>query len=674
MLNKLKIWQRLVLFTVVVSAPAVVVLGLQLVQQWENLAILNEDVRGVRNVQDMPLAQTAISISEVKLHRNTVLVSLFVLLVVNFGFVYILARSIYRELGAEPAVLKRLAEQIAVDYPAVTILDSGGVYGSLTGLHETFKELTLRDREQLVMSRRLQNAMETSSTALMVADENFDIVYMNSEVTRILKNAEPEIRKRLPEFNADELIGQNIDLFHKQPTHQRKLLTGLTRPVNAALNFGDALFELTASTIRDVGGVILGFSVEWRNVTLERKAERELQEIVKAAQQGNLSYRLSPEGKQGFYLSLTSGLNDLVATVDGVIADVSKVMITMAQGDTSERMQETYMGQFKSLADATNATMEQLSGIVRQLLNSADTVRASTREIVVGNNQLSTRTEQQSINLETTASSVEQLSSTVRNTADNSRQAEKIASLALESAQHGGDVINRTIASMTEVNRASQQIAEIIGVIDDIAFQTSLLALNASVEAARAGDQGRGFAVVASEVRNLAQRSANSAKEIKVLIEDSVGKVQNGFKLVNESGRTLDNIIANVRQVAEFISEIAAATEEQSAGLYQANHAVTDMDGITQQNAALAQETASAAQSSLESVNQMVQVMAFFTSQSIVSPVGIEAEKTSSILGKQTGDKGLQAQGIQTKKSDTSDSPGLTVDSPDHSDNDWHAF
>ena len=216
---------------------------------------------------------------------------------------------------------------------------------------------------------------------------------------------------------------------------------------------------------------------------------------------------------------------------------------------------------------------------------------------------------------------MEELTSTVRNNADNARQADQVAGNASQLATRGGEVVSRAVGAMREINESSAKIAEIIGVIDEIAFQTNLLALNASVEAARAGEQGRGFAVVATEVRNLASRSAEAAKEIKELIQDSVSKVQVGSELVDESGNTLEEIVVAVKKVGDIIAEIAAASAEQSAGIEQVNRAVTSMDEVTQQNAALAEQTSAASAQLNEKARELERLVGFFSLNGMESPV-----------------------------------------------------
>ncbi|MEM7207163.1 MAG: methyl-accepting chemotaxis protein [Pseudomonadota bacterium] len=288
------------------------------------------------------------------------------------------------------------------------------------------------------------------------------------------------------------------------------------------------------------------------------------------------------------------------------------VLTRMASGDLDCSMTGEYSGTFEKIKDAVNQVSSQLQSTVINIRDSVDEISTAADEISTGNNNLSSRTEQQAASLEKTASSMEQLTSTVRHNANNAQQANQLATGARQTAEKGGEVVGRAVTAMSEINEASNKIAEIIGVIDEIAFQTNLLALNASVEAARAGEQGRGFAVVATEVRNLAQRSATSAREIKELIQDSVEKVDAGAALVNESGMTLEEIVNAVKKVGDIVAEIAAASQEQASGIDQVNQTVTSMDEMTQQNAALAEETSAASVSMNQQAREMSEQVAFF--------------------------------------------------------------
>jgi methyl-accepting chemotaxis protein len=269
-------------------------------------------------------------------------------------------------------------------------------------------------------------------------------------------------------------------------------------------------------------------------------------------------------------------------------------------------------GDSVSLLASMKSMQENLRSTVLQIKTSTDTITVASKEIAQGNADLSQRTEEQASSLEETASSMEELTSTVRQNAENAKQANQLAASASEVAVKGGKVVGEVVGTMSSINESSKKIVDIISVIDGIAFQTNILALNAAVEAARAGEQGRGFAVVASEVRNLAQRSAAAAKEIKALIGDSVDKVGAGTKLVDEAGKTMQEIVSSVKRVTDIMSEIAAASQEQSSGIEQVNQAITQMDTVTQQNAALVEEAAAAAESLQEQAQNLDAAVAVF--------------------------------------------------------------
>ena len=338
----------------------------------------------------------------------------------------------------------------------------------------------------------------------------------------------------------------------------------------------------------------------------------EIKALVDAAVAGDFGKRGDAQRFRFVYRELIEGLNTLMATADGGLGEVGALLAAVADGDLNRRVEGELPGQFGRLADDANRTVEQLTQIVAQIRVGSDAINAAAGEIASGNNDLSQRTEQQAASLEETASSMEELTSTVKQNADNARQANQLAQGAADVAEQGGAVVGQVVHTMSAISDSSRKIADIIGVIDGIAFQTNILALNAAVEAARAGEQGRGFAVVASEVRSLAQRSANAAKEIKQLITDSVGKVEEGSQLVDRAGRTMGEIVTSVKRVTDIIADIAAASAEQSAGIEQVNVAITSMDEGTQQNAALVEEASASARSLEQQAEQLVQTVAVF--------------------------------------------------------------
>nr|WP_279526911.1 methyl-accepting chemotaxis protein [Paludibacterium purpuratum] len=309
---------------------------------------------------------------------------------------------------------------------------------------------------------------------------------------------------------------------------------------------------------------------------------------------------------------LSGTLNQLLDVTSSGLQDIATVLSAVARGDLTHTIHSDYQGLFGTLKQDTNTTVERLRDIVQNIKESTDSINTASREIAAGNANLSSRTEQQAASLEETASSMEEITSTVRQNADNAKKANTLAIGSSDIASRGGQVVGQVVSTMSEINDSAKKIVDIISVIDGIAFQTNILALNAAVEAARAGEQGRGFAVVASEVRNLAQRSAGAAKEIKELIGNSVEKVESGSRLVDEAGRTMKEIVTAITRVTDIMSEISAASAEQSSGIEQVNLAVTQMDENTQKNAALVEEAAAAAESLEEQARNLFDAVSLF--------------------------------------------------------------
>ncbi|MFK5950800.1 MAG: methyl-accepting chemotaxis protein, partial [Methylococcales bacterium] len=438
-------------------------------------------------------------------------------------------------------------------------------------------------KESAAESMRIKQALDNVSSSVMVADNNLDIIYMNKTVYDLFNNAEADIQKDLPNFRADQLLGANIDQFHKNPAHQRGILPGLTSTFNASLMLGGRTIDFIANPVTDDDDNRIGTVVEWLDRTHEVRIEKEIENIVQAVKLGQLDSRIEMADKEGFFEKLSEGINELTDIIDHAFADVSSTMQSMATGDLTNRIDSEYQGVYLECKNSINSSIDQIAEIVGKINDSAGSINNSSQEIASGNNNLSQRAEQQAANLEETASSMEELTSTVKNNSENAQQANQVATTARQLAEKGGDIVNSAVSAMQEINDSSNKIAEIIGVIDEIAFQTNLLALNASVEAARAGEQGRGFSVVATEVRNLAQRSATAARESKELIQTSVQKVRSGTQFVNETGKSLSEIVTGVKKVGDIVAEIAAASVEQSQGIEQVNQAVSQMDEITQQ-------------------------------------------------------------------------------------------
>jgi len=426
----------------------------------------------------------------------------------------------------------------------------GQVLAALASMQSKLQTQLANERQLATENARIRQALDKTSTGVLLADTSHKIIYLNESARTGFADHASEF-KSLRDFSAEQLLGAGLESLSTSPADERRALDGLTGQRIEDRSYGSLVFRITTNPVRDPQGVRLGTVMEWKLRTQEVLVEQEMQGVIGAVTNDDLTRRINLGDKTGFFATLGEGVNRLA---------------------------------------------DNLAEIVARVKGSAREISMGAEEITLGNTNLSSRTEEQASSLEETASSMEEMTTTVKQNADNAAQANQLALAARDQAEQGVAVVDKAVSAMSGIDESAQKIADIIGVIDEIAFQTNLLALNAAVEAARAGEQGRGFAVVASEVRNLAGRSATAAKEIKSLIQDSVAKVGDGARLVTRSGETLTEIVTAVKKVSDIVAEIAAASREQSAGIEQVNRAVMQMDQITQQNAALVEETIAASQ------------------------------------------------------------------------------
>ena len=514
------------------------------------------------------------------------------------------------------------------DYHSPIVIDDPGEIGELK---RVMKKVALslgfevnNAKDTAARAERIKFALDNVSSNVMLADNNGDIIYCNDAVLSMMRRAETDIQQALPSFSVDTLIGSNIDQFHKDPSHQRKMLASLNATFKGRIHVAERCFDLIANPVIDASGERLGTVVQWLDVTEQLLAEQQIEQLIMKASTGELDQRLDTDDYSGFMKDVAIGINQLLGSITHPLGEVKRVLTALADGDLTQSMEGDYLGEFAELNRALQTSVSSLNTIVAQIRSAGSSISTGATEISAGNMTLSNRTESQAASLEETAASMEEMTSTVKLNADNSEQARQLASAAEALATKGTEVSHNVTTSMSEISASSRKISEIIGVIDEIAFQTNLLALNAAVEAARAGEQGRGFAVVASEVRNLAQRSASAAKEIKELISDSVKKVEEGSLFVDESGKALGDIMGSIKDVSELVHEIAAASREQAIGIEQVNIAVTQMDEGVQQNAALVEQVAAASGTMDEEASELKSLVSQFQVSG-----GDEAQSTS---------------------------------------------
>jgi methyl-accepting chemotaxis protein len=530
--------------------------------------------------------------------------ALFVVLVL-IGSAVFGRLAIARPLRRMAGVLGELTNDRIVEVPFTQRADEIGEIAKAT---EVFKDSIAGK----VINLRIRTALDVSRSNVMLADGAYDIIYMNGTLQQMLREAEVEIRKAMPGFDTAKLMGANMDVFHKDPSHQRKLLDSLTGSHEARLAIGTQKFMLVATPVLDKDGKRNGTVIEWKNETIEKAIEEEVDGIVKAAIDGDFSRRIELQGKSGFMLNLSTAMNGLCGNVAQTMTDFADLMGAMADGDLVRRITADYRGVFGKLKEDANRMAERLTETLSDIKTVGREVSNAAAEISASTTDLSQRTEEQAASLEETSASMEEMSATVKKNAENALQANQLTSGSRDVADKGGQVVAKAVDAMARIEDSSRKISDIIGVIDEIARQTNLLALNAAVEAARAGDAGRGFAVVASEVRSLAQRSSQAAKDIKDLITNSSSQVQEGVGLVNQTGTSLTEILTSIKQVADIVAEIASASQEQSTGIDQINRALTQMDEVTQQNSALVEENAASAKTLEHQSQAMNEKVAFF--------------------------------------------------------------
>ena len=468
---------------------------------------------------------------------------------------------------------------------------------------------------------RSQKAVRTAATPMMSTDSGGCIYFLNERMEEMLRGYEREIADENRGFRAKGLEGEELaDAFPQFRSMEKEMTRIRNDFLREVFDIGRLRFRVTITGNEDEDGSFTGNVIEWADLTEERareeneqKVRADLEDVIMRVRDGQLSERVDTDAmSEGTVKATSKYVNQVVEAVQNPLQETIRVMKEMSEGNLHAQMNGEFKGDFEKLQEAVNKTQDVLRGIVESVTEATSNISSAAQQISQGNQDLSQRTEEQASSLEESASSLEELTSTVKQNADNAQEANQVATAARDKADRGGELAKQVVEAMGEIKNSSSEVNDIITVIDEIAFQTNLLALNAAVEAARAGEHGRGFGVVAAEVRNLAQRSASSAKDIKKLIKTSSEKVEEGTKLVDESRESLEAIMNSIETVNDKIAEIAAASNQQSTGVDEINKAVTQLDEVTQQNASLVEEAAAAAESMDEQTNSLADQMTFF--------------------------------------------------------------
>jgi methyl-accepting chemotaxis protein len=453
------------------------------------------------------------------------------------------------------------------------------------------------DERIAAVNLRIKNALDNCSIGIMVADSERNIVYANSSVIERLKRTLALREAASQEWSGSGLIGTSVQTLLGAAALERSGTGDRGRRQRVAL--GRHIFHVMEDPVFDAGGRVVGYVLEWNDRTEEEVLEEQVTRIVEAASNGDFQQRVSIDigsrhatAEHDFIPRLVGSVNRLLETSDTGLNEVARVLQALAEGNLTERITGQYGGTLASLKDNSNITVTRLHEMVGAIKSTAATIESAVAELSSGGRELSTHVGTQATRLSEASAAMQALSRMVRENADDAQKTACFVSDGASVASRGGEVMSQAVVTMGEISDASQKIAQIIGVVDEIAFQTNLLALNAAVEAARAGEQGRGFAVVASEVRSLAGRSAAAARQIKMLIDHSAGRVATGLSLVGAAGKAMNEIVSAVQQATDLIGRISAACQTQSDEIDKVGRAISEVDEATQRNTQLVEAAA----------------------------------------------------------------------------------
>jgi methyl-accepting chemotaxis protein len=485
-----------------------------------------------------------------------------------------------------------------------------------------------KNYDALKSSQILMTAMNTASTHIMVVNVDFTITSINNSLKDMFERNISAIRSVCPDFDCANLRGKHIDILLNRGNHQDQMFSGISSSWAGEVILAGLVIRLSIEPIFQ-GRKKIGYVMEWLDRTDEANLSREIIHVMQDMEAGKFSSRVlsAATGELGLIKDSINGSMDVISEA---VKNISQAMSAQAAGDLNYQLPDAkFKGEFDELKNALHYSLTNLKQVVVTVTDASYTIKASAAEVAQASSGLSERVQQQAASLEKTAASMMQINSRIQQTSAHAQQATALVSDVQQKARQGSSVMSQTISAMQGIKASSKHIEQIVSLIDGIAFQTNLLALNAAVEAARAGENGRGFAVVAGEVRGLAQKSAAAAKDIKKLISESVHKIDEGTQLADASGAALKGITLAIDEVESLVELIASASVEQAQGIHEVNQAMGKIDGVTQQNAALVEETAATAESLREQAHVLEENISFFKTES--TPISLP--KTKSLVG-----------------------------------------
>jgi len=463
------------------------------------------------------------------------------------------------------------------------------------------------ERVAAAENRRVRLALDSVTTPVRIADNDGTILYANPALLATLRTHRSGFEAQIAGFDPDHVVGGSVGMFYADPAAAVQRLRDLKTTAHVEVNLGGRMYALTTTPVVTEDGARLGTVGQWQDVTDQLVAQRDIDRVVEAAAQGDLSQRLALEGKEGFFLQLSQGMNQLLTTTEAGLKDVASVMATISEGRLDARIDADYQGLFGQVKDGVNTSVDNLRRVIGEVRAAADALTGAANQVSATAQSLSQAASEQAASVEETTSQIDVMSASITQNSDNAKVTDGMATKTNKEAADGGAAVSQTVQAM-------KQIAAKIGIVDDIAYQTNLLALNAAIEAARAGEHGKGFAVVAAEVRKLAERSQEAAKEIGELAGNSVTTAE-------RAGKLLDEIVPSIQKTSELVQEIAAASAEQSESVTQIGGAMGQLSKATQQNASASEELAATSEELSGQAEQLQQSIAFFNTGEARGPV-----------------------------------------------------